>query len=222
MAGERKVRSVYVIGLTGNVATGKSTVAAMLDHLGAEVIDADLLAHDVMRAGTAVHRGIVERFGPGVLAPDGEIDRRALGGIVFRDPEALGDLERLVHPAVVEETLRILAETRRAVAVVEAIKLLEANMHRHCDAIWVVTSPRRLQLERMVRTRGLTPAQAALRIDAQPPQEEKVARADMVIDNARHLAVTWRQVLRGWNAIPGARRASIRAEWAPCAAQPAP
>src|SRR5690606_30854287 len=148
------------------VATGKSTVAAMLESLGAEVIDADLLAHGVMRGGTAAHHGIVERFGPGVLGPNGEIDRRALGGIVFRDSAALGDLERLVHPAVVEETRRILAASDRPVAVVEAIKLLEANMHHHCDAIWVVTSPRRLQLERMVRTRGLTPAQAALRIDA--------------------------------------------------------
>ena len=204
---------MYVIGLTGNIATGKSTVAAMLASLGAEVIDADLLAHEVMRPDTVASGRIVERFGRGILAPSGEIDRQALGAIVFADPAALADLERIVHPAVVHETLHRLARSARPVAVVEAIKLLEANMRQHTDAVWVVTSPRRQQLERMVRSRGLTPAQAAMRIDAQPPQADKIARADVVIDNSRHLAVTWRQVVRAWNALPGVRRVSVRAPW---------
>lgn len=206
---------MYVIGLTGNVATGKSTVAAMLARLGAEVIDADLLAHAVMAAGSPAHARIVARFGAGVLAPGGEIDRRALGEIVFRDAEALAALERIVHPGVVEETLRRLAASARAIGVVEAIKLLEADMHRHCQAIWVVTSPRRVQLARMVATRSLTPAQAALRIDAQPPQEEKVAHATVVIDNSRDLDATWRQVRRAWNAIPGAPAVPARTPWPP-------
>ncbi|HUS79984.1 MAG TPA: dephospho-CoA kinase [Armatimonadota bacterium] len=206
---------MYVIGLTGNVATGKSVVAAMLARLGAQVIDADRLAHSVMAAGAPAHRAIVARFGAGVLEPTGEIDRRALGEMVFRDAAALADLERIVHPDVVAETLCRLAASTRPVAVVEAIKLVEADMHQHCQAVWVVTSPRRLQLARMVAARGLTPAQAALRIDAQPPQEEKMARATAVIDNAGDLGTTWRQVLRAWNAIPGVSAVPVRTPWPP-------
>jgi len=204
---------MYVIGLTGNVATGKSTVAAMLEWAGAQVIDADSLAHAVMARGSEAHAGIVGAFGPGILAPSGEIDRRTLGEIVFRDPAALATLEGLVHPAVVAETLRILASSTHAVAVVEAIKLFEAQMNRYCQAVWVVTSPRRVQLERMVASRGLTPSQAALRIDAQPPQEDKIARADVVIDNSRSLRITWRQVLYAWNAIPGVSPICPRTAW---------
>ncbi len=206
---------MYVIGLTGNVATGKSTVATMLARAGAEAIDADRLGHAVMAPGTGAYAGIVERFGAEVVAPSGEIDRPTLGEIVFRDPAALAALERLIHPGVIDETLRQLAASTRAVAVVEAIKLLEAEMQRYCQAVWVVTSPRRVQLERMVASRGMTPAQAAVRIDAQPPQQEKVARADVVIDNGRSLDVTWRQVVRAWNAIPGAEPISVRTPWPP-------
>ena len=201
---------MYVIGLTGNIACGKSTVAAMLRSLGACVIDADRLAHKVMRAGSDVYARIVERFGPAVVRQDGEIDRATLGAIVFDAPEALADLERLVHPAVVAESLRRLSACRADVAVVEAIKLLEAEMHKYCDAVWVVTCRREQQLARLVQTRGLTAEQAALRIDAQPPQALKVARADCVIDNASALQDTWRQVLAGWNAIPGVAPAMRR------------
>lgn len=204
---------MYVIGLTGNIACGKSTVAAMLRALGACVIDADHLAHEVMQSDGAVYAGVVARFGEGILRQDGEIDRAALGAIVFRDPEALADLERLVHPAVVAESLRRLAACDGAVAVVEAIKLLEAGMHRHCNAVWVVTCPREQQLARLMQTRGLTAEQAALRIDAQPPQALKVARADRVIDNAGALDETWRQVLAGWNAIPGVTPAPATRRW---------
>jgi dephospho-CoA kinase len=204
----------YVIGLTGNIATGKSTVAAMLERLGACVIDADRLAHWTMRAGTGVNAGIAARFGADVLTRDGEIDRRRLGAIVFADAVALRDLEALVHPAVVKETLRRLQACQRAVAVVEAIKLLEAEMQRYCRAIWVVTSPRAVQMERLVRTRGLSEAEAILRIDAQPPQEDKVARADVVIDNGGNLEDTWRQVVRAWSAVPGVEPTTPGLTWA--------
>ncbi|MGI5916131.1 MAG: dephospho-CoA kinase [Anaerolineae bacterium] len=204
----------YVIGLTGNIATGKSTVAAMLERLGACAIDADRLAHRVMCAGTRVNALIAERFGADVLTPDGEIDRRRLGAIVFADPVALRDLERIVHPAVIDETLRCLQACDRPVAVIEAIKLLEAGMQRYCRAIWVVTSPREVQVERLMRTRGLSEAEANLRIDAQPPQEEKVARADVVIENTSDLEGTWVQVVRAWNDIPDAEPAPIDATWA--------
>ncbi|MHB0858830.1 MAG: dephospho-CoA kinase [Anaerolineae bacterium] len=195
---------MYVIGLTGNIATGKSTVAAMLASLGACAIDADKLAHDAMRPGTDTHRRVVERFGEEVVGETGALDRRRLGEMVFADAQALQDLERIVHPAVIEETLRRLQACRRAVCVVEAIKLLEADMHRYCDAVWVVTSPRSLQIERLVGTRHLSTEQASRRIDAQSSPEEKVARAHVVIDNSGDLTHTWEQVVRAWNDIPGA------------------
>jgi len=192
----------YVIGLTGNIAAGKSTVAAMLGRLGACVIDADQLAHQVMRAGTEVYRVIVMRFGEGVLDPNGEIDRSALGGIVFSDPDALRDLERLVHPAVIEETRLRLRECRNCVCVVEAIKLLEAGMDALCDVVWVVTASRGQQIDRLMRERHLTAAQAQARIEAQPSPEAKLARADVVIDNSGSLEEAWAQVLGAWEAGP--------------------
>jgi dephospho-CoA kinase len=204
---------LYLIGLTGNIATGKSTVAAMLSALSAEILDADRLAHWVMRAGTDVHWRIIARFGCQILAPDAEIDRARLGAIVFADPEALADLEALVHPAVVEETLRRIAQAQCQVFVVEAIKLLEANMHHYCHAVWVVTSTREQQIERLMSTRHLDRAGAELRIEAQPPSADKVARADVVIDNSGTPAQTWRQVLEAWNAIPGISPVSYDMPW---------
>ena len=193
---------MHVIGLTGNIATGKSTVAEMLRRMGALVIDADKLAHRVMGAGTDVHRRILQRFGRDLLGPDGEIDRARLGGIVFADPGALRDLERIVHPRVVEKTLRLLRAAPEAVGVVEAIKLIEADMHRYCDAVWVVTSSREQQMQRLKGSRYLTCAEAALRIDTQPPVAAKLAMADEVIDNSEDLEDTWEQVRRAWRRIP--------------------
>lgn len=196
---------MYTIGLTGNIATGKSTVAAMLAHLGADVIDADRVAHELMRRGTAAHKRIVQRFGERVLATDGEIDRKALGERVFANPNELAALERILHPAVIDEIRERLAQRRPEIAVIEAIKLLEAHMHEDCDAVWVVTAPRRLQLARMVQERHMTPSEAALRIDAQPPAHTKTALADVIIDNSVDLRIMWLQVLRAWRAISVAR-----------------
>ncbi|MCD6520261.1 MAG: dephospho-CoA kinase [Anaerolineae bacterium] len=202
----------YIIGLTGNIATGKSTVAAMLARLGAQVIDADKLAHWVMRAGTQVNQRIAERF-PGVRKKDGEIDRAKLGALVFADPQALRELEEIVHPQVIAETLRRIESCAKPVLVIEAIKLLETQLHQHCDAIWVVTSSQEQQKERLMRTRHLTAQEAELRIRAQPPQEEKIARADVVIDNSDGLECTWAQVLQAWNAIPGVCPQSPNLPW---------
>jgi len=205
---------MYIIGLTGNIATGKSTVAAMLASLGAYVIDADELAHWAMRAGTDACRRIVERFGAQVLGRDGEINRAELASLVFADPAALHDLEAIVHPVVVGETLRRLAVCERPVAVVEAIKLFEAQMHTHCDTVWVVTCGREQQVERLLSMRHLTVEQAELRIGAQPPASAKVNRAHVVIDNSRGLAETWTQVLRAWRRIPGAPSVPEDTPWA--------
>lgn len=193
----------YVIGLTGNIATGKSTVAGMLRDLGACIIDADQVAHSVMRTGTAVHATLVERFGQGIVAASGEIDRRALGAIVFSDPAPLRALDALVHPAVRVEVRRLVSECAQPVVVVEAIKLLESGMDTDCDTIWVVTAPREAQIARVMQRSGLTREQAEQRIDAQGPQCDKVRRANTVIDNASSLACTRRQVERAWGRTFG-------------------
>ena len=191
----------YLIGLTGNIGTGKSTVARMLADLGAMVLDADALVHDLQRKGTPAYGAIVAEFGPGILRADGEIDRPALGAIVFDDPSRLRALEAIVHPAVAVESARRLSEAATDVVVYEAIKLIEAGRHAMCDAVWVVTAPREVQVERLMRDRVMSESEASRRIDAQPPPEEKLKHATVVIDNGGSLAATRAQVERAYAAI---------------------
>jgi dephospho-CoA kinase len=223
---------LYLIGLTGNIACGKSTVVAMLEELGARVLDADRVTHALQRPGEPVYARIVAEFGEKILAaPGGPIDRRALGAIVFADPAALRRLEQIVHPAVharIEAWLERVADqsdnleaknndqvTRwhgdaviddsvtlsRPVAVLDAIKLLESGWRPICDAIWVVTCTPEQQVARLIATRGMSEAEARTRIGAQPPQADKVAQADVVIDNSGTLAATRRQIAAAWGAI---------------------
>jgi len=192
----------YLIGLTGNIATGKSAVAQMLAELGARTVDADRVAHDVMRHGTPTWQAVIDAFSPAILAPDGEIDRRRLGEIVFADPEALRRLEAIVHPATVQAVAVEIAEATERVVVVEAIKLIEAGMYRSYHALWVTTCAPETQIARLTALRGLSEAEARLRVEAQPPQAEKVALADVVIDTGGTLKDTRRQVLAAWEAIP--------------------
>jgi dephospho-CoA kinase len=192
-----------LIGLTGNIATGKSEVARMLAELGACVIDADKVAHEVMRRGGPAYDAVVEAFGPEIVAADGNIDRARLGAIVFRDPAALQRLEAVVHPATVAEVGRRISQATEPVIVVEAIKLIEAGMHRHYDALWVVTAPRSLQIARLREGRGLSEQEAVLRVDAQPPQEEKAALADRVFVNNGSLEELQESVKEAWAQIGG-------------------
>ena len=191
----------YLIGLTGNIAAGKSTVARMLANLGAERIDADALVHDLQRKGTPTYEKIVAEFGPDILREDGEIDRKALGAIVFGDPARLRALESIVHPAVSIESRRRMSEAKADVVVYEAIKLIEAGRHTMCDAIWVVTAPHDAQIARLMRDRGLSEAEARQRVDAQPPPEEKLKHATVVIDNGGSLDDTREQVAKAYAAI---------------------
>jgi len=191
---------VRVIGLTGGIACGKSTVARMLGELGAEVIDADSLVHALQAPGTPVHAAIAERFGASVLRPDGTIDRGRLGALVFADPTELGWLEKLTHPAVVVETKRLLAASSASVVVIEAIKLVEAGMLSLCDELWIVVCRPDVQLARLV-ARGTDEAAARARIAAQPDLGAKLARADVIIDNSGSLAETRAQVLTAWSRI---------------------
>lgn len=200
----------YLIGLTGNIACGKSTVVAMLRELGANVIDADRVTHELQQPGQPVYAQIVAAFGAGILSsPNGTIDRRALGAIVFSDPAALRHLEQIVHPAVHARIAAWLESVAQAphpaghppVAVIDAIKLLESGWKPQCDAIWVVSCPPEQQLARLISTRGMSAEEARTRIAAQPPQAEKIAQASVVIDNGGTLEGTRAQVQAAWDAI---------------------
>jgi dephospho-CoA kinase len=192
----------YVIGLTGNIATGKSVVGSMLSKLGAAYVDADRLAHQVMARGMPAWKQIVATFGTQVLGADGEIDRAKLGPMVFSDPRALAQLEAIVHPDVIARTRDWIASAQAPVLVIEAIKLIESGMaDQLCDAVWVVYAPREVQLRRLVGKRGLSCGDAVVRVDAQPTQESKIARADVVIDNGGSLDATALQVERAWAEI---------------------
>jgi dephospho-CoA kinase len=190
-----------LIGLTGNIATGKSTVAEILAKRGAEVIDADRVAHQVMRAGSPSHARIVETFGPGVLGPDGEIDRAQLGAIVFADPESLARLEEIVHPATLKAIDCRVAASSADVIVVEAIKLIEAGIADACASVWVTTCRPKQQISRLMDGRGLSRAEAEERVRAQPPQEDKIARADVVVDTSGSIAWTRAQVQAAWERL---------------------
>ncbi|MGC9521157.1 MAG: dephospho-CoA kinase [Anaerolineae bacterium] len=191
----------YRIGLTGNIATGKTTVGHMLVELGAELIDADRVAHAVMAPEGAAYEPVVEAFGSDILAQDGTIDRGKLGRRVFSDPAALRRLEALVHPPVIAAVERRIACSSAPVVVVEAIKLLESGMAASYEAIWVTTCSSATQLERLVKGRGMDSDAALQRIRAQPPQEEKLAQADVVIDTEGTLDETRAQVRTAWCEI---------------------
>jgi dephospho-CoA kinase len=203
---------VYIIGLTGNIACGKSQIAGILRDLGAELIDADRVAHELLEPGTAEYGRIVERFGREILLADGAIDRRKLGGIVFADPAALRDLEQILHPGVRPRIRARFAAAQVPVVVVEAIKLLEVGLYLETDAVWVVTADRDSQIQRLMDSRGLSRQEAETRVDAQPPQSEKVARADVVIDNSGDLSLSREQVAAAWRAIESGAAPSRRGE----------
>lgn len=191
----------YVIGLTGNIGTGKSTVARMLAQLGAHVIDADRVAHELMAPDTPIRQAMVEEFGPCILREEMSIDRAKLGDIVFADPQALARLEALLHPAVIREVNRRICASDARVAVVEAIKLIEAGMQEDYDALWVVTCRPDQQVARLMAQRGMSEEEVRRRMAAQSPQAEKVALADVVIDNSGALTETRAQVERAWRAL---------------------
>jgi dephospho-CoA kinase len=196
---------LYLIGITGNIAVGKSTVDAMLAAKGAEVLDADGVVRELQRCGEPVWQAIVERFGTEVLDAEGELDRPRLGQLVFGNADALRDLELIVHPAVRdEERRRILGATAGSVLVIDAIKLYESGMADSCREVWAVTAPADQQLARLMRQRGMAEDAARQRITAQPPQAEKAARAEVVIDNGGSLEDTQRQVDEAWAATAGA------------------
>jgi len=195
---------VFRVGLTGNIASGKSTVARVWQRLGAPVIDADVLARRAVAPGSVGLRRIVETFGPGVLDEAGRLDRAALRDIVFRDPEARAKLEAIVHPEVGrlrrEEEARLEAAGEKI--VVHDIPLLfEAGLDEEFDAIVLVDAPERVRLERLMRDRGLTEDEARRMIDAQMPSSQKRDRADYVIENEGTLEALERAAEEVWREL---------------------
>ena len=188
----------YVIGLTGNIATGKSVVRKMLEHLGAYGIDADALAHRAIAKDAPGYQAVLDTFGSWILTPEGQIDRTRLGRIVFSDSEALGKLEAIVHPLVRQAIDLLVRRAGQKIIVVEAIKLLEGPLRSACDNIWVTTAPMEVQLRRLRIKRGMSAEVARQRIAAQPPQTQKIAAADVVIKNNGSFEAAWKQVLAAW------------------------
>lgn len=194
-------RGKYIIGVTGPIGAGKSTVLRILRDLGAEVIDADRVAHEVMEPGGAAYQRVVTEFGPQILAGDGRIDRKRLADIVFSDREALKRLEGIVHPAVFQAVKERIAHTDRPVVALEAIKLLEAGLSlRLCDEVWVVVAEEAVQMARL-RKRGLSEQEARRRLAAQLPRSEYERRADVIIDNSGSLDDLRRQVEVAWQRL---------------------
>jgi dephospho-CoA kinase len=190
-----------VIGLTGNIATGKSVVRKMLEHLGAYGIDADALAHRAIARGAPGYQSVIDTFGRWVVDSQGQIDRAKLGKLVFNDPEALKDLEKIVHPLVGQAIDALTQRSTQRVIVIEAIKLLEGNLRAKCDSIWVATAPEQTQVERLVTKRNMTPEEALQRIRAQGPQENKTSAANVVIQNIGSFDETWKQVVAAWKPL---------------------
>lgn len=196
-----------IVGLTGGIASGKSTVSAMLSELGAEIIDADRIARDVVRPGMPAYDRIVAHFGEGVLLADGGIDRKALGDIIFHDPAQKAVLDRIVHPEVIAaygEEIAVLASRRPdALVVMDVPLLLETGMHQGLAAVIVVYVPEVLQRQRLMQRDGICAEAADARIAAQMPIEEKRRRATVVIDNTGSLADTRRQVAEIYLRLAG-------------------
>lgn len=190
----------FVIGLTGNIGTGKSVVRRMLEHLGAYGMDADSLAHRAIAQDAPGYKPVVKTFGTIILSPNGEVDRQRLGRYVFSDPEALGRLESIVHPLVNQAVDYLAQRVKQPVIVVEAIKLLESDLKNQCDSIWVVTAPPEVQIKRLIK-RGTGEIDARLRMQSQPPQTEKITAANVVIRNDDGIEDTWTQVVAAWRKV---------------------
>ena len=187
------------VALTGGIATGKSYVRARLTSHGIPTLDADTLARDAVAPGTPGLEAVTTRFGDEVLQADGSLDRRRLGALVFADPQARADLEAIIHPRVREATnawLDRLADGGDTLAIVDIPLLYEGGRERDFDRVIATSCPRSQQVARIVERDGLTPAEAEARIDAQLPTDEKVRRADFVIDTGGTFGDTNRQVDR--------------------------
>ncbi len=197
---------MLVVGLTGGIGSGKSTVSSLLETRGAVVIDADVLAREAVAPGGPAYEGVVSRFGTGILGPDGSVDRPRLAEVVFSDPASLGDLNRLVHPHVREAIAGRLAELAGSDRVVVLDIPLLAERRREAyplAGVIVVDAPPEVALRRLVESRGMTVEQARARMAVQSSRDERLALADFVIDNSGDRAHLEAEVDRAWTWVQG-------------------
>jgi dephospho-CoA kinase len=195
---------MLLVGLTGNIGSGKSTVAQMLSERGATIIDADVLARRAVELGTPAFGKIVARWGSSILAPDGHLDRAALRRVVFGDHAQLEELNQIVHPEVERLRVRLIDQAKRRgdqVVVCDIPLLFERHMTDRFDRIVLVYSHRAIRLERLVKERGLRETEAMDMIAAQMPAELKRARADFIIENDGTFAQLERRVHDVWTAL---------------------
>jgi len=196
---------LYIIGLTGGIATGKSLVAGILAKLGAIVLDLDKVGHQVIEPGQPAYEEIIKHFGKGVLNEKGRINRKKLGKIVFSDPDKLKILNKITHPRIVERTTEILnnfkKEYSESVIVIEAALLIEMGMQDLVDELWVVVADRELRIKRLQERNGLDREEAMRRINYQMPDEDKIAFADKVIYNSGDTESTREQVINLWREL---------------------
>jgi len=194
------------VGLTGGLGSGKSTVAALLGEHGAVIIDADVVAREVVQAGTPGFAAVVARFGPGVVGPDGELDRAALARVVFADGAALDELNAIVHPLVGSRSAELAAAVPPGAVVVHDIPLLAENgLADRFDTVVVVEADREIRLARLAE-RGLTRAEAEARMAAQATDEQRRAIADEIVRNDGDLDSLARQIDRLWDRLLGSAR----------------
>jgi dephospho-CoA kinase len=195
---------VIVIGLTGGIASGKSTVSEVLSGLGAVVIDADKIGHEAFRSSTDIRQAVVAAFGNDILDQNGEIDRGKLADVVFKDPEALQQLNGIMHPImrrIVEGRIEELRGQEVGVVVLEAALLIEANWSDLVDRVWVVTAPESDVINRLISQKGFTEEQARARINAQMPAAQKSRHADAVIENDSDLDILKKRVDALWQRL---------------------
>ena len=185
-----------IIGITGNIACGKTAVGQMLLELGAErYIDADAVVHKLYQSGQPIAIKVAEVFGPKVVASNGDIDRRALGAIVFQDAAAMHRLEEIVHPAVSQAMANELARVSpTGIVIIDAVKLLEGGSGKFCQSKWIVLCSEELEYQRLISRNDFSSEEAWARIKAQPSVEERLALVNEVIDNTGSLGETRRQV----------------------------
>lgn len=195
---------MLVVGLTGGICSGRSTVARMFERRGAVIIDADQIAHALQEPGQAVYQAIVAAFGQEVLQEDGRLDRGKLGRLVFQDREKRQRLEAIMHPVIIEvceERIKEAGEAGALICLVDAALLIEAGAHARFHKLIVVAAPEDLQLERLMRRDGLRREEALSRIRAQMPIREKKRYAHYIIENAGPLEETDRQVAEVWERL---------------------
>ena len=191
----------FLIGLTGNIGTGKSVVRRMLGHLGAYGIDADALGHRAIMKGAPGYQAVVDTFGRYILDKSGNIDRKKLARIVFEDQDALAELESIIHPLVSRAIDILVQRTPHQIVVVEAIKLFDSDLSSKCDTVWVTYTPETMQVQRLTERRGMSDMEALSRIKQQSSQKDKIAKADLVVVNDSSFEKVWKQVYSAWNKL---------------------